>query len=498
MRAVRTDFEVLTKVARTMSGLSVSLSGDRWAYRDALQTVSLSFQRIEEHLTGTLVDTYKKVLIWEIENHSPKYVISIHQSFLRLIEIAYARRKSVNCIRAVDLLNVKDKINKTQFSKLASLIRRWSKMGYPFVDDAARLLDTLTVGSTPKGVAVLTMDPEIGPFTEIEVLAIQAAVDDAYINKKIDDHAYCMVWLFLALGLRPIQMAAMKVCDVVMEQAEDGFCRINVMVPRAKQGLERPRMQFKKRQLVKEIGEPIYEYAQRVQSEFASKMPDPCDAPLFPAEVNVEAPAGFKFHRTSAGLATYLSKELAKLKIYSERTRQQMNIKPIRFRRTIGTRAAQEGHGELVIAELLDHTDTQNVGVYVAAVPEISARIDRAVAFELAPLARAFKGRIVRNEAEADRGADPRSRVLDLRIDQSGQVMGSCGQYAECHFAAPIACYTCRSFQPWVDGPHEAVLTFLLERRTRLLLRDERMASIHDHSILAVAQVIQSCTAMKE
>ncbi len=290
----------------------------------------------------------------------------------------------------------------------------------------------------------------------------------------------------------------MKVCDVIRKRDKTGALRYSVRVPRAKQGLARPRMQFKVRSLIKEIGAPLYEYAKRVQARFRGKLPDPRMAPLFPAFEWSQAPAGFEYHRTSASLNASLRRGLEVLQVRSERTGGRLNIAAIRFRRTLGTRAAQEGHGELVIAEMLDHTDTQNVGIYVAAVPEIAERIDRAVALELAPLAQAFTGRIVRNEAEAIRGDEPRSRILDLRIDRSGRPMGSCGQYADCHFSAPVACYTCRSFQPWADGPHEAVLSFLLERRDRLLPHDQRMASIHDRTILAVAQVVQACQQLND
>lgn len=62
---------------------------------------------------------------------------------------------------------------------------------------------------------------------------------------------------------------------------------------------------------------------------------------------------------------------LEKLAVTSERTGERIHITSRRFRRTVGTRAAEEGHGELVIAELLDHSDTQSVGVYVQATPAI-------------------------------------------------------------------------------------------------------------------------------
>jgi hypothetical protein len=143
---------------------------------------------------------------------------------------------------------------------------------------------------------------------------------------------------------------------------------------------------------------------------------------------------------------------------------------------------------------MLDHSDTQNVGVYVASVPEIAERIDRAIAMELAPLAQAFKGALIADESEATRRGDPASRILDPRIDRSMKPMGSCGQNSFCGFNAPIACYTCKNFEPWLDGPHEAVLEHLLEKREQLLVTtDKRMAAINDRTILAVAEVIQLC-----
>ena len=152
----------------------------------------------------------------------------------------------------------------------------------------------------------------------------------------------------------------------------------------------------------------------------------------------------------------------------------------------------------MVIAEILDHTDTQNVGVYTEATPAIIERIDRAIAMQMAPLAQAFAGKLIKSEAEATRGADPSSRIIDLRIDRSGQAMGSCGQYSHCGFSAPIACYRCSCFEPWLDGPHEAVLAYLLDRREKLLATtDERMASVNDLTILAVAEVVRRCDEAK-
>lgn len=77
--------------------------------------------------------------------------------------------------------------------------------------------------------------------------------------------------------------------------------------------------------------------------------------------------------------------------------------------------------------------------------------------------------------------------------------MGSCGKHGFCGLLAPVACYTCVSFQPWLDGPHEAVLDYLLGERERLTsTADLRIAAINDRTILAVAEVVRLCQARRE
>lgn len=198
-------------------------------------------------------------------------------------------------------------------------------------------------------------------------------------------------------------------------------------------------------------------------------------------------------------MARSLEETLAKLNVASERSGKPLHITATRFRRTLGTRAATEGHGELIIAELLDHSDTQNVGVYIEATPAIIERIDRAVALQLAPLAQAFAGILIEDESQAIRAGDPASRICDPRFDASMKPIGNCGKHGFCGSLAPIACYTCSNFQPWLDGPHDAVLSLLISERERLLARtDARIASVNDRTILAVAEVVRRCAEIRQ
>jgi hypothetical protein len=69
-----------------------------------------------------------------------------------------------------------------------------------------------------------------------------------------------------------------------------------------------------------------------------------------------------------------------------------------------------------------------------------------------------------------------------------------CGMHGFCGLAAPIACYTCRNFKAWVDGPHEEVLHHLLtERETLMAAGSARIAAVRDRTIFAVAGVVRLC-----
>ena len=109
----------------------------------------------------------------------------------------------------------------------------------------------------------------------------------------------------------------------------------------------------------------------------------------------------------------------------------------------------------------------------------------------LAPLAQAFAGVLVNTEAVAKRGDDRTSRI---RTD-AGDGAGTCGHYGFCGALAPVACYTCRHFQPWLDGPHEEVHETLITERDRVvkMTQDKAIAAVNDRTIYAVTEVILRC-----
>ncbi|WP_307942964.1 site-specific integrase [Pseudomonas mosselii] len=491
------EFELpLPQHVLTKGGIRFDPRQALWTYQDGLYSVYLDFSTL--YLSDSFMNSFRMVLVWFAENRSPGTLMD----HFRALKSFSARIRTpggapLGMISAVDVLECCD-TESFRTRNLFSLLRRWCALGISGVDeDVLYVLNKKKLRRRELGKAVLTYDPELGPFTAIEQEGIQDALIDAHANGLLNEEAHVLTWLFIALGTRPIQIAAMKVCDVVRSVADDGSESYLVYVPRAKQQNPLIRQEVKPRALINQLGSLIYRFAMRIKSEFVNVLADSKQAPLFPihkslrAEISEEANEWSKFHRTSGGISKLLVRSLEKLSVRSERTGSDINLCPIRFRRTMGTNMAREGHGVHVIAELLDHSRTDTASVYVAATPELATRIDKATALHMAPLAQAFKGKLVDHEHQADRGSDSSSRIIDLRIDQTARPMGSCGSYSFCGLHAPLACYTCQCFQPWLDGPHEAVLEFLLEDKKRFV--DGRIASINDRTLLAVAQVVQLC-----
>jgi hypothetical protein len=190
---------------------------------------------------------------------------------------------------------------------------------------------------------------------------------------------------------------------------------------------------------------------------------------------------------------------MKKLEIVSHRTGEPLNVNTRRFRYTFGTRMVDEGASPAQLAIGLGHSDLQHGGVYYETRSSQVGRLDAALAVTLGPIADAFMGRIVDDEADAVNGGDPAKRIPWFRRKfgekpQRGDDLGVCGA-GPCGLLAPVSCYTCAKFQPWKNGPHREVLDWLVEERERKQKQglDPQIFKIHDATILAVGKVVAAC-----
>jgi integrase len=491
---------VLPKTATTRDGDQWSPSDEIWKFYGLSGRIYISFRSVRSCATTELIRSARLVIMHYIQTAS---ISSVHNYYVCLISLLkhVGSQTPISIIAPYDIISYKSTVDRRtewRLCCLRSLFKTWVELGLPGVDPAVvSLLKEMRFRGTVTGEAVRTADPKKGPFTDNEFQAIISVLNNGFARGEVDTEDYILVWLLLALGARPAQLAAIKHSDFSANHASDGATAYILRVPRAKQRNQAPRSEFKPRKLIQEIGEVIESYCDVMQRRWSHLGLPKESLPLFVNQRNSKTSTNMIYHCSSANLGLRVKAVFRSLQVVSERTGKPMLIIPRRFRYTRGTRAAAEGASELVIAEILDHSNILNVGVYVEAIPEIVERIDRALAFHLAPLAQAFAGTLVLDESKATRAGDPRSRIvtpMDLQ-----RPVGNCGSYGFCGAAAPFACYTCRNFQPWRDGPHDQVLEQLLADRERTMVEtgDAVIAAVNDRLIYACAEVVRLCQIVR-
>ena len=475
---------------------------------DKNKTVYLS--QFKEVLEDELLQSFLKVLTFYAVNLSPAHTANVASYFLHMIKATDA-----SAVDDTVLINYRASLsasNEYYLGTVRGFLRKWYELGYDGIDeDVIRLLDSWTLKGNRKGDAVKRKDPNEGPLSDNELQAFNEGAVIAFERNLITLDEFTISLVTSNTGRRPIQISHLRVIDVLYGTNKRGEPFYLLNVPRAKHG-EGFRTQFKHFAVTQELWAILSAQAKNaisaVEKSLGLKLNeyDCQQVPLFPDYRRIEKVDSLfefkalltsdKLHIASAKVTDTLQFVVAASGVKSERTGEDLSISARRFRYTTGTRAAREGFGELVIAELLDHSDTQNSGVYIKNIPEHVKRLDEAVGFELAPYAQAFAGVLVDSEKDAERGNDLNSRIRT----EEGSGIGTCGEHGFCGANVPIPCYTCIHFQPWLDGPHKEVYQDLLEERERVkdITGDIEVAAILDRSIVAVADVIIRCEKRRD
>lgn len=480
----------------TRSGAEFDPRPDVWSVRDPVSTLNADFEPIRDLIGIDLVTCFKATLVWLIERSTTSHVKNCFERFQFFSMQEAESIAKTGRLTASVFLKFRASLSQPRewyATTLAVFLRYWADLGHDGLStDLVECLEVIVLPKNNSGHLVLSQDRTRGPLTEFEFQFCWAILDNAHDAGEIGDEDHLLLSLEMALGVRPIQIAAMRVCDVHAVALPDGQIQYFIDVPRAKNS-KMPRTEFKQRPLPLSLGKALYAHATATSCRFSKILNDESQAPLFPSKSPAgSAPPGWEHHQTNARLADKIANRWVRVLDGV----QSLRLTARRIRYTLGTRAAQEGYDVFVIAEILDHSTTVSTRVYIEATPAITTRINRALASKLGAIASVFRGKIITSESEATRGADRASRIEDYRIDAPTHCMGNCAKEGACFLLAPMACYTCALFEPWIDGPHEFVLAFMLEERERLMDANEpRLAAVLDLQIAAAAQVCDMCKA---
>jgi integrase len=481
--------------ARTKEDIVFDPNEDVWCIKDPFLSHCFKFLDLpfkSNHLYGL-----KRLFVYYLENYSLYHCANIYQCLKLLLKHATSRTgRPLDTITKVHLKNFKSFLGERNEWKLgtqSAFLKKWHKMGFEGVsEDAYQYLNKVTIKGNVKGERVLSQDPEKGPFSELEEEGMIAALKNFYADGKITVEDYVLIRLLRAYGQRIGTYAHLKVCDVKTKRLVNGETETSINLPLLKKRGAKFREAMLERPVPPSFANILVEHAESVSKAFNDILDDPNLAPLFP-DLENDSNDKNAYHHQPRTLGKRVEKIIASLQVISEMTREPIHGNTQRFRDTLGTRMAEEGHGVLIIAEALGHADTQSAGVYIDALTDvIGDKLDEKLAMYLAPLAQRFAGKL----AERDESLPGMDILFPKASDKS---TGKCGTHSFCGLMAPIACYTCSSFTAWDDGPHEQILFHLLKERARVKkVSGAKIASINDQTILAVNQVVIDCKVKKD
>ncbi len=496
--AVNNDFRSLDalpplpQTAFSKDGFEYTPALDAWVINSLLGRFTFKFDTLSS-FSETMVRCLKLVFVWYLENRSFAHARNLSYCLSVFYRQQFGHSNAV--LDRIDLHHIisfrasLDEKTEWKLGVVRILLEDLHRLGIGITSpDVLEYLHASTIRGNIKGTSVRTRDEKRGAFNDTDLLAIQSGLNDAYAKNVIGLYQFAIAWLFLGYGPRPVQIAALRESDLTVSVTSEGrFYALRM--PRAKQQGQDVRSSFKTRYCSKQIGMLLEEVIAYNRMHHGDLDLSDADRPMFVSRSEGGLP-NLRYHIPSERIVKAmdaLSAHVPGIKTNSKR-----------FRITLAQRAVDDGKDKHTVAELLDHSDTQSVGVYYEASPAMVPRLDRHLAMELAPIAQAFAGVVVTIDGKQGSKIDPSTRIFDRSLNNAADdALGSCGQMSFCGLAIPFACYTCRHFKPWRDGPHEEFMSALIDDRERMIVEDisPKLYTIRDRTILAVAEVIQLCAA---
>jgi integrase len=418
------------------------------------------------------------------------------------------------------LIELRDRFNAGEFSSLLSFIAFWQDCESLEQRPSRALIHgykDLPKKKRSKNDPVLSLDPEKGPFTQVEQDMLHQWLHEQFCHDKLVPEHYLYVRLLMIYGQRGIQLRMMVFDDFI--KSEKGYqIRIHWAKQKDDDGAE-----FRAKSETFNLDEDLYNtiqaYKTIVLSRLKQEYPDRADwdkaikhiplfrrkliernvaksaiSPVLVDDLNFEAledEPKAQFHVVNSSTKNWL-RRISHMPGFpiSPRTHQPLNIERVhRFKYTLGTDLSNAGLDEWSMARALMHSNTRTIRKYRQVSAELMALVDKKMSDHLALVVNAFTGTIVKDRAFAKNGYQEERQIEDLAV---------CGADALCHLDLPFSCYACSKFQPLLDADHRVVLERMERRRAQTIATDKTTGVIWDRAILACRKVILDCEVMHE
>ena len=433
--------------------------------------------------------------------------------------LSRAAQAGIDPLNEKHLITLRERFQSDSFSTIASFMAFWHDCESLEQRPSQALIDAYQALPRKKQSShdvILSLDPEQGPYTQVEQDALHQWIHDQFCHGQLDCEQYLYLRILMIYGPRGYQARGMVFGDFTKG---DQGCKVRV--PFAKQRRDEGvwRVKFETFSLDDDLYSLVQAYKKMVLAQLWQTYPDGTDwdvaienVPLFRRKLGAEAgnrewmnapvlldsplQKGLEdapqaiFHAGKNTIGAWLGRiERMKGCPISPRTHQPLKLtRGHRFRHTLGTDLSNTGLSEWGIARALMQKTTKTVAKYRAVSAELLALIDAKMTDHLALVVNAFTGIIVTDRTSAKNGELADRLIEDLAV---------CGADAACHLDAPFTCYACGKFQPLLDADHSSVLERLERRREQTIATDKTTGVLWDRAILACRKVILDCEAMR-
>ncbi|MDD2741607.1 MAG: hypothetical protein PHV02_05000 [Rhodocyclaceae bacterium] len=429
--------------------------------------------------------------------------------------------------------------------RIRPFLTKWHELGYPGVSkELIEQMADWTLKNQERGARANRLDPNEGPLMPDEALSFKALALSAFEKGSIPLADYASFRLASLGYRRPEQIVSLKCKDMDDSRLETREPNrlpermLLLMVPRVKGGRSWRKhfrsiplsvdlwnlLALHRTEVIRRFDELLASLALKLQQQELKFIHD--ELALFPAWMLIKKSlqtlamliddgkygeavnhlrdlvVSRTWHaETIVGIRDPLARIVAATHAIN-RNNEPLKVFQTRFRYTANFEMERQGCPPPVRAWNLDHETTDSLISYHTNGPDAAARLSKATANGMSKYVRMFQGKVVDRESDAEGGSDPDASRLFIHGMHEG---ATCSVKRGCGMTTiPRCCYAgCAHFQPWVDGPHEALLDELLEERELLLkslrpLEDRKIIEANDGLILGVAQVIWLCESRRQ
>lgn len=429
-----------------------------------------------------------------------------------------AAQEGLDPLNEGQLIDLRERFNVGEFSSTVTFMAFWHDCESLERRPSQSLIDAYQALPRKKSSSrdvILSLDPEQGPFTQMEQDALYQWINEQFCHGQLDFEPYIYLRLRLIYGQRSVQMRMLVFGDFTKS---DLGCKIRFCWAKQKDDEAGWRAKAETFSLDEELYDTVQAYKEIVLAQLWQTYPEGADwnaaignVPLFrrklddvaglrervnppvlldsPLQKALEVAPQSAFHIGAATITRWLER-IERMEGFpiSPRTHQPLKLtRGHRFKHTLGTDLSNSGVDEWTMARALMHKNTHTVRKYRAVSAELLALIDAKLSNHLALVVNAFTGIIITDRTSAKNGDRADRQIEDVAV---------CGATATCHLDAPYTCYACGKFQPLLYANHHAVLERLERRRAQTIDMDKTTGVLWDRAILACRKVILDCEAM--